>query len=86
MIPDINSEDRLVQQTFAEHLHDRLGWDSLYAWKEETFGLSGTLGRASEREAILVRDLRAALIKLNGSLPESVREQALEKISHVDYS
>ena len=65
MITDINSEDRLVQQTFAEHLHDKLGWDSVYAWNEETFGPSGTLGRSSEREAILVRDLRAALVKLN---------------------
>ena len=31
MITDINSEDRLVQQTFAEHLHDVLGWESVYA-------------------------------------------------------
>ena len=86
MITDINSEDRLVQQTFAEHLHDRLGWDSVYAWNEETFGPNGTLGRSSEREAILVRDLRAALAKFNQFLPESVREQAVEKITRVDYS
>ena len=86
MITDINSEDRLVQQTFAEHLHEKLGWDRVYAWNEETFGPSGTLGRSSEREAILVRDLRAALAKFNRSLPESAREQALEKITHVDYS
>jgi hypothetical protein len=25
MITDINSEDRLVQKTFADHLHDMLG-------------------------------------------------------------
>lgn len=48
MITDINSEDRLVQRTFA-------------AWTEETFGPNGTLGRGSEREVVLVRDLRAAL-------------------------
>jgi type I restriction enzyme, R subunit len=47
MITDINSEDRLVWQTFAEYLHDALGWDSVYAWHHETFGLHGTLGRAS---------------------------------------
>ena len=35
---DINSEDRLVQATFAEHLQDKLGWDSVYAWNQETFG------------------------------------------------
>ena len=31
MITDINNEDRLVQQTFAEHLRDTLGWESVYA-------------------------------------------------------
>ncbi|MFZ4538938.1 hypothetical protein [Propionivibrio sp.] len=60
---DINSEDRLVQKTFASHLESVLGWDSLYAWNQETFGPTGTLGRTSERDAVLVRDLRAALIK-----------------------
>jgi type I restriction enzyme R subunit len=76
----------LVQQTFAEHLDEKLGWESVYAWNEETFRPGGTLGRSSEREVILLRDLRAALIKLNGSLPESAREQAVEKITHLDYS
>lgn len=46
VITDTNSEDRLVQQTFAQHLRDKLGWESVYAWKEENFGPSGTLGRA----------------------------------------
>ena len=43
---DINSEDRLVQATFAEHLEEVLGWESVYAWNDETFGPGGTLGRA----------------------------------------
>ena len=60
MITDINSEDRLVQKTFADHLHDVLGWESLCAFNEETFGPTGTLGRASEREVILLGDVRAA--------------------------
>ena len=54
---DINSEDRLVQKTFAEHLENVLGWDSVYAWNEETFGPDGTLGRADTREVVLTRDL-----------------------------
>lgn len=29
---DINGEDQLVQQTFAEHLRVRLGWESVYAY------------------------------------------------------
>ena len=36
---DINSEDRLVQQTFADHLEHILGWDSIYAWNQETLAL-----------------------------------------------
>ena len=42
---DLNSEDRLVQQTFAEHLERKLGWESAYARNEETFGPEGKLGR-----------------------------------------
>ena len=35
MFTDINSEDRLVQKTFVEHLEKQLGWESVYAWNEE---------------------------------------------------
>ena len=62
MITDIHSEDRLVQKMFADHLHDVLGWESIYAHNDETFGLNGTLGRASEREVVLVRELRDLLL------------------------
>src|ERR1019366_7447406 len=86
MITDINSEDRLVQYTFAEHLHDALDWDSVYAYNTETFGPNGTLGRASERDVVLVRDLRAALAELNPDIPESASEQAVEKLTEVDLS
>jgi type I restriction enzyme R subunit len=44
MITDINSEDRLVQQTFAEHLEKALGWESVYAYNTETFGSRGNPG------------------------------------------
>jgi type I restriction enzyme R subunit len=37
---DINSEVRLVQETFANHLRDALGWECVYAYKAETFGPS----------------------------------------------
>jgi type I restriction enzyme, R subunit len=56
----VNSEDRLVQATFAEHLKDKLGWESIYAFNEETFGQGGTLGRKDTTEVVLTRDLRAA--------------------------
>ena len=87
MITDINSEDRLVQQTFADHLRDsaRLG-ERLRLQRRRPSGRSGTLGRASEREVVLVRDLRAALARLNPDLPEAAREQAVEKLTRIDFA
>ena len=83
---DINSEDRLVQATFAEHLQNQLGWDSVYAWNQETFGPTGTLGRTHEREAVLVRELRAALCVLNPQLPSPAIDEAITKLTHHDFS
>ena len=37
----------------------------------ETFGPAGNLGRDSERDAVLRRELREALARLNPNLPES---------------
>ena len=84
MITDINSEDRLVQRTFAEHLEKGLGWESVYAYNDETFGPQGMLGRLSERDAVLVRDLWTALKRLNPDLPVSALEQAIEKLTRND--
>ena len=49
---DINSEDRLVQKTFADHLEKALGWESVYAWSTEVFGrrLPSPLGRGTKGE------------------------------------
>jgi type I restriction enzyme R subunit len=83
---NINSEDRLVQATFAEHLEKVLDWESVYAWNQETFGPTGTLGRASERDVVLVRDLRAALAKFNPHLPSAALDEAVAKLTYHDYS
>jgi type I restriction enzyme, R subunit len=81
---DINSEDRLVQATFAEHLENELGWESVYAWNQETFGPEGTLGRQSTRDVVLVRDLRAALVRLNPELPASAIDDAALALTRHD--
>ncbi len=86
MITDINSEDRLVQRTFADHLERNLGWDSVYAYNAETLGPNGSLGRSSERDVVLLRDLRAALARLNKEIPEVAREQAIEKLTRIDFA
>jgi type I restriction enzyme R subunit len=85
-VTPINSEDRLVQATFAAHLRDRLGWESVYAWNEERFGPDGTLGRTDTKEAVLTRDLRAALVRLNPDLPASAIDDALRALTAHDFS
>ena len=85
-VTPINSEDRLVQKTFARHLEEELGWDSVYAWNEETFGPDGTLGRADTKETVLTRDLRAALERLNPDLPASAIEDAMRALTVYDVS
>ncbi|WP_136616555.1 MULTISPECIES: type I restriction endonuclease subunit R [Mesorhizobium] len=82
----INSEDRLVQATFAAHLKEKLGWETVYAFNDETFGPGGTLGRTNTSEAVLVRDLRAALQRLNPNLPPSVIDDALRVLTVHDFS
>jgi len=83
---DINNEDRLVQATFAEYLQTALGWNSVYAWNQETFGPNGTLGRASTREVVLLRDLRVALQRLNPQLPPAAVNEAVSKLTRHDVS
>jgi len=80
-VTPINSEDRLVQKTFAEHLQKALGWESVYAWNDETFGPTGTLGRTDTKDAVLVRDLRAALVRLNSELPHSAIDDAVRVLT-----
>jgi type I restriction enzyme R subunit len=77
---DVSALDRLVQATFAEHLEQELGWDSVYAFNQESFGPTGTLGRTSEREAVLVRDLREALVRLNPQLPPPAIDEVYDAL------
>ena len=86
MVTGINSEDSLVQATFARHLETRLGWESVYAWNQETFGLAGTLGRTDTREVVLTRDLRSALFRLNPQLPPDAVKDAVAQLTQHDFS
>ena len=85
-VTSTNSEDRLVQKTFADHLEKVLGWESVYAWNRETFGPNGTLGRGDTRESVLTRDLRAALERLNPNLPTPAIEDAVRQLTIYDAS
>ena len=85
-VTPINGEDRLVQATFGKHLGRELGWDSVYAWKHETFGPDGTLGRTDRKEAVLTRDLRGALERLNHDLPAAAIDDAVRALTLYDVS
>lgn len=75
------NEDTLVQQTTADYLRDELGWQSVLAYNEETFGPEGTLGRLSDREIVLTRYLGEALLDLNPGLPTTAYREAIRIIA-----
>uniref|UniRef100_UPI003568847D type I restriction endonuclease n=1 Tax=Roseovarius sp. TaxID=1486281 RepID=UPI003568847D len=85
-VTGINSEDRLVQATFAEHLETVLGWENVYAYNQEILGPDGTLGRKDTTEAVLTRDLRAALHRFNPDLPGPAIEDAIRALTLYDVS
>jgi type I restriction enzyme R subunit len=74
------TEDTLVQQTTAEYLKDQLGWESVYAYNSETFGPDGLLGRKDDRDVVLIRYLRAALVGFNPGLPDTAYDDAVRQI------
>jgi type I restriction enzyme R subunit len=69
-----------VQQTTAEYLERELGWESVYAYNQETFGPEGTLGRASDREVVLTRYLYLKLMEFNPGLPDDAYREAMRRI------
>jgi type I site-specific restriction-modification system R (restriction) subunit len=79
---DLNTEEQLVQATFAEHLETELGWDSVYAWNDETFRANSTLGRNDACEVVLSRDLQRAIQRLNPDLPQAAVEAAIAKLAN----
>jgi type I restriction enzyme R subunit len=83
---DINTEDRLVQHAFADHLESKLGWENVFAWNKETFGPDGTLGRISEQDVILTGHLADAIRSLSPALPENVVAEAVATLTQYDFS
>ena len=79
---DINTQERLVQPKFAEHLETELGWESVYAWNDETFRANGTLGRNDACEVVLSRDLQRAIPRNNPDLLQAVVEAAIAKLAN----
>lgn len=62
------SEDNNIQEPVARLFEENLDWRSVYAFNAETFGPDSLLGRKNATEVVLVRELDAALLRLNPKL------------------
>ena len=62
------SENILVQESAGNLLRDELGWDVKFAYNTEVLGESGTFGRRSYKEILLVRYFRDALEKITSPI------------------
>ena len=79
-MPPLN-EDTLVQATTADYLHHQLGWETVFAYNDESFDKEGTLGRLNDKEVVLTRYLGEALVKFNPGLPDAAYQDALRQIT-----
>ena len=80
------TEDNLVQRTTAEYLVNSLNWDECIYAMNESFGVTGTLGRIDEGEVLLIRYLRSALVKLNPGLPSAVYDDGIRILADTSVS
>jgi type I restriction enzyme, R subunit len=78
------SEDLLIQAPTAEFLEQELGWTSVLAYNDEAFGTDSLLGRTSDMEVVLTREVMAALKRLNPGLPDEAYTQALALVVQDD--
>ena len=78
------SEDILIQQPTAELLEQELKWDSVFAYDTENFDPDSLLGRLSDREVVLRREVDAALRRLNPGLPDEAYQDALAQVMKDD--
>ena len=73
------SEDALIEQPAVE-LFAELGWDTIDVY-EETFGPEGTLGRSTDQEVILVREVHRSLRRLNPDATDDDLTEAIEQLT-----
>lgn len=78
-MPHAYTEDQIVEQP-AIGLFAEMGWQVVSA-SEETFGAAGTLQRETKGEVVLVARLRAALERLNPTLPPEAIATALDELT-----
>lgn len=77
-MPNAYTEDQLVEQP-AIGLFAALGWCTVSAL-DESFGVTGTLGRETKGEVVLPSRLRAALAKFNPEAPAEAIQAAMDEV------
>ena len=75
------SEDQLIQKSAADLLENELGWTCVMAWDAEVLGETGTLGRKSYQEVLLVRHFCKALKNLNPWMTDKQLAEAVERMT-----
>src|SRR5690349_6615467 len=78
-MPHANTEDQLVEQP-AIQLFSAMGWETVSAF-DEVMGATGTLGRETTAEVVLVSRLRTALERLNPTAPPEALSIAIELLT-----
>ncbi len=78
-MPHANTEDQLVEQP-AIQLFAAMGWETMSAL-DEVMGPTGTLGRETTAEVVLVSRLRAALERLNPTVPPEALAIAIDTLT-----
>ncbi len=79
MSPSDYTEELLVEQPAIDLLAE-LRWATVSAM-EESFGTTGTLGRETKSEVVLVPKLRPALERLNSALPVEAINLAIDELA-----
>ncbi len=78
-MPRANTEDQLVEQP-AIQLFATLGWETVSA-SDEAMGSTGTLGRETTADVVLMSRLRAALERLNPTATPAAIALAIESLT-----
>ncbi len=73
------NEDSLIEQPAIE-LFSNLGYSHLDCF-HETFGKSGTLGRETPSDVVLISRLKQSLIDLNPSVSSEAIDLAIEELT-----
>ena len=76
------SENILVQESAGHLLEQELGWQVEFAYNQEVLGESGTFGRKSYKDILLLRYFKQALKTLNPWINDVQIDEAKKKFEH----